>query len=54
MRSDRDSYLFAFCPWLIGNSIGGGRDDAWESQAWCIGSLDNPLCRVRIEPPARK
>lgn len=54
MRSDRDSYLFAFCPWLIGNSIGGGKDDNWESQAWCIGSLDNPLCRVRIEPPAQK
>lgn len=51
MRTQRDPYLFAYCPWLIGNSIGGGKDETWESQAWCIGTLDKPLCRVQIEPP---
>lgn len=55
MRTQRDAYLFAYCPWLIGNRIGGGKDETWESQAWCVGSLDKPLCRVQVVlPPVRK
>ncbi|MCC7165499.1 MAG: peptidoglycan DD-metalloendopeptidase family protein [Anaerolineae bacterium] len=48
MRTQRDPYLFAYCPWLIGNSIGGGKDEAWEPQAWCMGALDNLTCRVWV------
>lgn len=50
MHTQRDPYMFAFCPWLIGNSIGGSKDSTWEPQAWCLGSLDNPVCRVRVGP----
>ena len=30
----REPWLLAYCPWLIGNAVGGGHDDTWESQAW--------------------
>lgn len=30
----REPWMLAYCPWLIGNAVGGGHDDAWESQAW--------------------
>jgi hypothetical protein len=40
--SSRESFWFAFTPWLIGNMAGGGTDPRWESAAWF--KLD------RIEP----
>lgn len=46
MRTQRDEYFFAYCPWLIGNSVGGGKDEAWEAQAWCVGELEKPNCRL--------
>lgn len=30
----REPWFLAYSPWLIGNGIGGGRDETWESQAW--------------------
>ncbi len=30
----REPWFLAYCPWLIGNAVGGGHDDTWESQAW--------------------
>jgi len=33
MRS-REPWLLAYCPWLIGNAVGGGHDETWETQAW--------------------
>lgn len=48
MRTQRDEYFFAYCPWLIGNSVGGGKDETWESQAWCVGALEKPMCRVDV------
>lgn len=30
----REPWFLAYCPWLIGNAIGGGHDDTWESAAW--------------------
>ncbi len=53
LNTDREGYLFAFCPWLIGNAIGGGKDDTWQPQAWCVGNLDDPLCRVWVDPPKK-
>jgi hypothetical protein len=32
--SSRESFWFAFTPWLIGNMAGGGIDSRWESAAW--------------------
>lgn len=40
---DRESWYLAYCPWLIGNSVGGGHDDAWESQAWFQRSGAQPI-----------
>lgn len=33
MRDERESYNFAYTYWIIANSLGGGGDDSWESQA---------------------
>lgn len=30
----REPWFLAYCPWLIGNAVGGGHDETWESQAW--------------------
>lgn len=30
----REPWFLAYCPWLIGNAVGGGHDDTWEAQAW--------------------
>ncbi|CAG0978575.1 hypothetical protein ANRL3_01982 [Anaerolineae bacterium] len=39
VMSNREPYLFAFAPWLIGNAVGGGHDPRWESAAWYTGTL---------------
>lgn len=30
----REPWFLAYCPWLIGNAVGGGHDETWEAQAW--------------------
>lgn len=30
----REPWFLAYCPWLIGNAVGGGQDDMWENAAW--------------------
>ena len=37
--TEREPYLFAFAPWLIGNAVGGGHDPRWENAAWFAGTL---------------
>ena len=39
VASEREPYLLAFAPWLIGNAVGGGHDPRWESAAWFTGTL---------------
>jgi murein DD-endopeptidase MepM/ murein hydrolase activator NlpD len=51
MAAQRESYFLAFCPWLIGNEIGGSKDPTWEDAAWCVGALDHPKCRVQVGLP---
>ena len=46
VEREREPYLLAFAPWLIGNKVGGGHDPLWEESAWFVGTLD------RVEPRA--
>ncbi len=46
VEREREPYLLAFAPWLIGNKVGGGHDPLWEEAAWFVGTLD------RVEPRA--
>lgn len=46
VEREREPYLLAFAPWLIGNKVGGGHDPLWEEAAWYVGTLD------RVEPRA--
>ncbi len=39
VANQREPYLLAFAPWLIGNAVGGGHDPRWESAAWFTGTL---------------
>lgn len=39
VTSNREPYLLAFAPWLIGNAVGGGHDSRWEPAAWFTGTL---------------
>ena len=39
VANQREPYLLAFAPWLIGNAVGGGHDQRWESAAWFTGTL---------------
>jgi hypothetical protein len=32
--SHSEPYFFCYSPWLIGNKVGGGHDERWESAAW--------------------
>jgi hypothetical protein len=40
VASQREPYLLAFAPWLIGNAVGGGNDPRWEAAAWFTGTLN--------------
>lgn len=47
----REPWLLAFCPWLIGNAVGGGQDDTWESAAWYQRNGAMPIVdRIRSLP----
>jgi hypothetical protein len=39
VTTNREPYLLAFAPWLIGNAVGGGHDSRWEPAAWFTGTL---------------
>jgi hypothetical protein len=32
--SHSEPYFFCYSPWLIGNKVGGGHDERWESASW--------------------
>ena len=49
VSSQREPYLLAFAPWLIGNAVGGGRDPRWETAAWFTGTLSQVLSRDVVE-----
>jgi hypothetical protein len=49
VQNERESYLLAFAPWLIGNAVGGGHDPRWESAAWFIGTLSQVRARSVVE-----
>ena len=42
---EREPFLLAFAPWLIGNAVGGGNDSRWEAAAWFTGTLTRVLAR---------
>lgn len=50
MAREREEYLLAYAPWLIGNFVGGGHDPRWEPSAWYTGRLNsvNPRPIVQI------
>ncbi|MCL4488333.1 MAG: hypothetical protein M1132_10455 [Chloroflexi bacterium] len=49
VEREREPYLLAFAPWLIGNGVGGGHDPIWESAAWFVGTLDRVQPRQVVE-----
>ncbi len=49
VEREREPYLIAFAPWLIGNAVGGGHDPTWEPAAWFIGTLDRVQPRQVVE-----
>lgn len=49
MSKQREPYLVAFAPWLIGNAVGGGHDSRWESAAWFTGTLAHVIARPVVD-----
>ena len=49
VQNQREPYLLAFAPWLIGNAVGGGHDARWESAAWFTGTLSQVRARNVVE-----
>jgi len=49
VANQREPYLLAFAPWLIGNAVGGGHDPRWESAAWFMGTLSQVRPRNVVE-----
>ena len=49
VASEREPYLLAFAPWLIGNAVGGGHDPRWEEAAWFTGTLSQVRSRSVVE-----
>jgi len=45
IQNEREPYLLAFAPWLIGNAVGGGHDPRWEGAAWFTGTLNQLTTR---------
>ncbi|MBU1746112.1 MAG: hypothetical protein KKA73_00350, partial [Chloroflexi bacterium] len=37
------AYFFCHSPWLIGNRVGGGRDERWEALAWFKEGYEMPI-----------
>jgi hypothetical protein len=49
IQNEREPYLLAFAPWLIGNAVGGGHDPRWESAAWFTGTPSQVRARNVVE-----
>jgi hypothetical protein len=49
VQNQREPYLLAFAPWLIGNAVGGGHDPRWEGAAWFTGTLSQVRARSVVE-----
>jgi len=49
IQNEREPYLLAFAPWLIGNAVGGGHDPRWESAAWFTGTPSQVRARSVVE-----
>ena len=49
VTKEREPFLLAFAPWLIGNAVGGGHDARWESAAWFTGTLSQVRPRSVVE-----
>jgi len=49
VAKEREPYLLAFAPWLIGNTAGGGHDPRWEGSAWFAGTLNQAQPRKVVE-----
>jgi hypothetical protein len=49
VTKEREPFLLAFAPWLIGNAVGGGHDPRWESAAWFTGTLSQVKPRRVVE-----
>ena len=54
VQSQREPYLLAFAPWLIGNAVGGGHDSRWESAAWFTGTLVQVKAHSVVEQAKRQ
>jgi hypothetical protein len=53
VANQREPYLLAFAPWLIGNAVGGGYDPRWEPAAWFTGTLAQVQPRFVVEQAKR-
>jgi hypothetical protein len=49
VTKEREPFMLAFAPWLIGNAVGGGHDARWESAAWFTGTLSQVRPRSVVE-----
>jgi hypothetical protein len=49
VTKEREPFLLAFAPWLIGNAVGGGHDVRWESASWFTGTLSQVRPRSVVE-----
>jgi hypothetical protein len=49
VQNEREPYMLAFAPWLIGNAVGGGHDARWEAAAWFTGTLSQVRARNVVE-----
>ena len=49
VTNQREPFLLAFAPWLIGNAVGGGQDARWELAAWFTGTLTQVRARSVVE-----
>lgn len=49
VQNEREPYLLAFAPWLIGNAVGGGHDPRWEGAAWFTGTPSQVRARSVVE-----
>ncbi len=54
VAKEREPYVLAFAPWLIGNAVGGGHDPRWEAAAWFTGALDQVQPRRVVEEAKRQ
>ncbi len=50
----REPWFLTYCPWLIGNAVGGGHDDTWESQAWFQRNGPLPIVNRVKELPSQE